>query len=318
MKTKSIVVVVLLLVSIVLMSAGRVRAGADPTVPGHFMDDFEREALLVPSGGWLMADGTIIYWNWKNKTSVDTIIDGVWNATFQDGGCFRFACNNAISWKYCIIRMKGNATALTTKMYIRLGAAERGDIDDSVVVNGTKVFCPTQHRLDSLLQPDGKPLPAMTSDFQDFIIDMAKSKLKFGPKDSLDLCAAGCSNAFQIGTWQAMKVDFDYIFMSNVNPLDPAAAVMPMRSNAWAASRRVSVSMTNNADALILRSSGPAAVGGTLSLYDLQGKLVQRTAIGPRQSIVPVARGILGRNIYFYTIGTTAGAIFAKGKITIR
>lgn len=127
------------------------------------------------------------------------------NAVMEDGGFFRFATNNTDSFKYVILRIKGDKDAVNDKIYIRLGPAEKGDIDDNAA-RGDK-------SMSQLKGPDGAALAAVSSDWQDLVINVDASGFKLG----------GGSNAFQIGSWQAMNLDIDYIFMTNTIP--GAAAV---------------------------------------------------------------------------------------------
>jgi LPXTG-motif cell wall-anchored protein len=173
---------------------------AAPTVPGKYIDNFERTNLTVDDTTKVLNDGTTIYWN--NAYVGDfSIVSGALVAKFTGGGNYRLATNDEGQWKYCVIRIKGDANAVNDKIYTRMGAT------DAAINDGT----PTEHSLAVLKGPDGKVLPAITNTYQDIVIDLAKNGLAFGPG----------GNEFQIGTWQPMELNIDYIFMTNENPLAP-------------------------------------------------------------------------------------------------
>lgn len=179
---------------------------AAPTVPGKFIDNFERTNLTVDNATKVLKDGTTIYWN-NAYTGDFSIASGALVAKFSGAGNYRLATNDEGNWKYCVIRIKGDANAVNDKIYTRIGAT------DAAINDGT----PTEHSLAVLKGPDGKVLPAITSTYQDIVIDMAKNGLAFGPG----------GNEFQIGTWQAMELNIDYIFMTNENPLAIAKTPTP-------------------------------------------------------------------------------------------
>jgi LPXTG-motif cell wall-anchored protein len=196
---------VALVVAVVLIMSVLPVYAAQPTVAGKYLDSFDRDKLAVDASNNTLSDGTTIYWN-QSGAGTFAISDGILNAKMDKGGYFRFATNNSDEFKYVIIRIKGDKDAVNDKIYTRLGVAENKDIDDG---------SPFEKAMSDLKGPDGKAIPAITSDWQDIVIDMAKNGLKFG----------GGSNAFQIGSWQAMNLNIDYIFMTNELPAAAAKAV---------------------------------------------------------------------------------------------
>jgi LPXTG-motif cell wall-anchored protein len=201
MKKKNLLAVSLVLVIVVLMSIMPAYAAA-PTVDGKYLDDFERADFLGSSIA--LADGTTIYWNGAGANSL-SITDGILNANMENGGYIRWATNNDKSYKYVVIRIKGDSNAVNDKIYTRIGVAEKGMIDD-----GSKA----EKALSKLLGPDGNPVPAITDQFQDIVIDLAANGLELG----------GGSDAFQLGTWTAMGLNIDYVFMTDTNPNAAAPA----------------------------------------------------------------------------------------------
>lgn len=203
MRKRSYLAAVLVLALVFILAALPVYAET-PKVEGKFLDSFDREKLAVDGTNNLLADDTNIYWS-QSGAGTFSISDGALNAKMDDGGYYRFATNNTDSFKYVIIRIKGDSSAVNDKIYVRLGPAEKGDIDDNAA-RGDK-------SLSQLVGSDGATLPAVSSDWQDMVIDVAASGFKLGDG----------SNGFQIGSWQPMNLDIDYIFMTNTVP--GAAAV---------------------------------------------------------------------------------------------
>jgi LPXTG-motif cell wall-anchored protein len=191
-----------LVFALVLIMASASAFAVQPTVEGKFLDSFERVQFAVDGNNNALSDGTTIYWNGSGANTL-TIKDGVLSAAMQTGGYIRWATNNADSFKYVVIRIKGDSTATNDKIYTRIGVAESKDIDDGTTA---------EHSLADLKGPDGKALPAVTNEWQDLVVDLEQNGLKLG----------GGSNAFQLGTWQAMTLDIDYVFMTNTDPT-PAA-----------------------------------------------------------------------------------------------
>ncbi|WP_163192337.1 hypothetical protein [Clostridium thermarum] len=175
---------------------------AEPAVEGNYLDDFERTEVAVNGENNTLSDGTSIYWNGAGAGTF-SISDGVLNAKMNEGGYYRFATNNDKTYKYVVIRIKGDERAVNDKIYVRIGPAEKGAIDDNAE-RGDK-------SLAQLKTPNGEAVPAVSTEWQDIVIDVEKSGFSLG----------GGSNGFQIGTWQAMNLDIDYIFMTNVNPSAP-------------------------------------------------------------------------------------------------
>jgi hypothetical protein len=175
---------------------------AEPAVEGNYLDNFERAEVAVSGANNTLSDGTVIYWNGAGAGTF-AISEGVLNAQMNEGGYYRFATNNDKSFKYVIIRIKGDDRAVNDKIYARIGAAETGAIDDNAQ-RGDKSFA-------QLKGPSGEAIPAVSTEWQDIVVDVAQSGFTLG----------GGSNGFQIGTWQAMNLNIDYIFMTNVDPSAP-------------------------------------------------------------------------------------------------
>ena len=179
----------------------------EPSVSGKYLDSFDRAQLAVDGSNNTLSDGTLIYWNGQGAGTF-SIADGVLNAQMNDGGYYRFATNNSESFKYVVIRIKGDDRAVNDKIYTRIGAAETGAIDDNAQ-RGDKSFA-------QLKAPDGQPIPAVSKEWQEITIDVAQSGFSLG----------GGSNGFQIGSWQPMNLDIDYIFMTNATP-NPSPSPSP-------------------------------------------------------------------------------------------
>ena len=174
-------------------------SAVEPSVEGKYLDSFDRAQLAVDGSNNTLSDGTLIYWNGQGAGTF-SITDGVLNAQMNDGGYYRFATNNSESFKYVVIRIKGDDRAVNDRIYTRIGAAETGAIDDNAQ-RGDKSFA-------QLKAPDGQPIPEVSKEWQDITIDIAQSGFSLG----------GGSNGFQIGSWQPMNLDIDYIFMTNTAP----------------------------------------------------------------------------------------------------
>ena len=183
MKGKSFLAVALVLV-LVLVMAMPVFA-EKPAVEGKFLDDFER-ADYDNSGGSI-SDGTGVYWQQSFGGNVLAIKDGILNADMKSGGCIRWATGNSDSFKYVLIRMKGDSNAVNNKFYTRIG-------DASETTKALDDGSPAEKAFSDLKGTDGKALPAVTSEFQVFVIDLEKSGLKLG--------GPGAANGFQLGVWQ--------------------------------------------------------------------------------------------------------------------
>ena len=197
MKKRNLLVITLVMVLMLVMTSFPVFADK-PTTAGKFLDNFDRAEWAASN--LKLSDDTLIYWN-QSGAGTFSIVDGVLNAKMNEGGYYRFATNNTDNFKYVVLRIKGNSSAVNDKIYTRIGVAEKKAIDDDAA-RGDKSF--TQ-----IIGPDGKAIPKVTSEWQTIVIDVAKSGFSLG----------GGSNAFQIGAWQAMDLDIDYIFMTNDNPL---------------------------------------------------------------------------------------------------
>jgi hypothetical protein len=168
--------------------------------------------------------------------------------------------------------------------------------------------------LDTLVGPDSLPVPAITTEFQTIVVDMKKNGLQFG--------IVGGANAFQIGTHAPMELDIDYVFSSNYNPLDTSSAVKNSQTIAAgrsaAAGAHVWISRASNT--IKIKAGSAEGVNGTLSLYDLQGKVAHSFDVHSQESVcsLPVPAGSLWGNVYLYTLNGMSGAVLAKGKITLR
>jgi hypothetical protein len=166
-------------------------------INGGIIDNFNRSSLNASN--LELSDGTTIYWN-QSGAGTFSVSNGALKAKMNDGGFYRLATNNTESYKYVVIRIKGDSRAVNEKIYTRIGVAERGEIDDSQT-RPDKSFA-------DILGPNGKPLPKITGEWQNIVVDLSKNGFKLG----------GGSNAFQIGSWQPMNLDIDFIYMTNSIP----------------------------------------------------------------------------------------------------
>jgi hypothetical protein len=275
-----------------------------PPVPGALMDGFGRAQMdnaMKPNDDRQYS----MYWNqWGNGQW--SIVDSACHAVCQEGAYYRFATNCDYPFKYVLLRIKGDANALNEKIYIRLGVAEVGDIEDSIKTpeDTTIKVKRVDKTLAEMVDPDSQAVPQLTSEYQILVIDMEKSGFAFG----------GGSNSFQIGTWQAMTFDIDYIFMTDWDPAHPEVPVRPA-SHATAAGQPASVRVAGNA---LQIHTGEALSTSTLMLYDLQGRLARSFALEGRQNTIALKQANLGCSSYLYTLTGAAGAIVAKGVISLQ
>jgi len=304
MKPKNKLVVALMSASVLILSAMSVSSAPHATVPGTYLEDFARTTLLAPAAGVTLSDGaTLIYWNAFGKGTF-SIQDSVLVAVCDSFAYYRFATSTSKRFAYCIFRIKGDARAKNNRIYTRLaaqGPSDSGGISD---IGGI-----SERLLDTLVGPDSLPVPAITTQFQTIVVDMKKNGLSFG------LGADAC----QIGTHAPMELDIDYIFMSNTNPLDTSSAVKISKSGSGLSNvGEANVWVSGPSNTIMIKTNG-ANVNGALSLYDLQGKTVQSSAVRSQGSLCKVPlTGSLRGNVYLYTLSGATGAILGKGKISLR
>ena len=247
MKKRNMLVMALTLAGTMVMSTFTAFAAA-PSVDGRFLDDCDRATVNGANYENHDASKTMIYWTGNVGTL--SFSDGVLHGQFPDGGNYRFATNNGDAWKYLILRIKGDDRAKNDKIYVRMGG-KNADIEDGNSHGDTS--------LAALKGADGKPLPAITSEFQDLVIDVEGNGYSFG----------GGANAFQIGTWAAMNLDIDYIFMTNKDPNAPVpvvqhnVAVNFVKEDGLAAAQSLTkvVDDTKDASAEALEVSGYSCIG---------------------------------------------------------
>jgi hypothetical protein len=278
---------------------------ADSNWTGVYLEDFARETLDAPGNGVPLSDSaTLLYWN-THYNGTFTIVNQVLVAQCNNGGCYRFATSNGKRWKYCIVRMKGDARAKNADVYFRI--ASQGPADSGGISDANKGGV-SERGLDTLVGPDSLPMPKITTQFKLFVVDLAKNGLHFGD--------VGGANAFQFGSHAAMELDVDYIFTTNINPF--SSAVKKVSQAAKPVSQaKVWISKTASA---ITVTTGSAGMSGKLSLFDLRGKTIQSFAVQSKGNTcqIPVAAGSLSENTYLYSLTGTSGAVLAKGKISIR
>jgi hypothetical protein len=310
MKAKNRFAVALLMsASVLVLSAAMACAAPHATVAGTYLEDFSRDTLLVPPGpGVSLSDGTDLYWNQFGKGTF-SIQDSIFVAQCDSFAYYRFATSGGKRYAYCIFRIKGDARAKNNLIYTRIasqGATDSGGISDHY---GT-----SERLMDTLVGPDSLPVPAITTQFQTIVVDMAKNGLQFG--------AVGGANAFQIGTHAPMELDIDYVFSSNYIP-DTSSAVKSSpagtHKSAVAEGARVWISRASNT---IMISAGSAAQGvnATLSLYDLRGRAARLFDVRSQGNLcqIQVGAGSLKGNVYLYTLNGTSGDVLAKGRVTLR
>ncbi len=299
--------------SVLLTSAFQISAAPHATVAGKYLDDFSRNYVLTSDApkdstgavmSTLTSDGTQIYWNAMNgNLTINT--DSILIAKFPDGGYLRFATSSTKAYKYCIFRMKGDATAKNELIYTRI-APQPGS--DTLGISDASKGGKSERRLDSLLGTDSLPLPKISNQFQVYVVDLAKNGLQFG---------MSMASAFQIGTHAAMELDIDYIFASSNNPLAPDAIIANKSVGSDANTSNVNVTFSKALNSLKIKTNAHFSQG-KLNLYDLQGKMVHSFAIHGQENTLAVPAGSFTPNTYLYTVNETSGSVFAKGKISLR
>jgi hypothetical protein len=302
MKTKNLFTVLVVFASVVVLSSLQVIAAPHSTLVGKYLDDFARTTLLG-SNITLSDSSTLIYWN-AAYNGTFSIVDSVFVGKFQDGGCYRLATSTSKKYKYAIFNIKSVGAVDNADIYFRLaaqGPSDSGGISDSAK-GGV-----SERGLDTLMGPDSLPVPAITTQFQLLVVDMAKNGLSFGLG----------ADAVQVGTHAALELDIDYIFMSNTNPFDTSSAVRNLfTGNSKSSASQGNVWISRSSNSIKIRTDR-ASLGGVLSLYDLRGKIVHRFNIHGRESEVRIPAGSLKSNVFLYTVSATSGDVLAKGKINL-
>jgi len=277
-------------------------AAPNATVPGTYLEDFARTTVLAPSTGITLSDGiTLIYWNAFGKGTF-TIQDSILIAKCDSFAYYRFATSSSKRFAYCIFRVKGDARAKNNLIYTRIaaqGPADSGGISDN--------YNTSERLMDTLVGPDSLPVPAITTQFQTIVVDMKKNGLSFGLG----------ANAFQFGTHAPMELDFDYIFMSNSNPLDSNSSVINSAAGKSNANAQAIVTFSQTGKSLKIKTNLLAS-NSKLALYNLQGKMIRTFDIHGTNSVISLSSGNLKTNMFLYTVNGPSGAILAKGKISLQ
>jgi hypothetical protein len=303
MKAKKMLAVTMLSALVLMISAIPASSAPNATVVGKYLDDFARTTLL--GGNITLSDSAVlIYWN-AAFAGTYSIVDSIFVGKFQDGGCYRLATSTSKKYKYAIFRMKSVGAVDNADIYFRLAA--QGPSDSGGISDADKGGV-SERGLDTLLGPDGAPVPQITTTFKIIVVDMALNGLSFGLG----------ADAVQVGTHAAMELDIDYIFMSNTNPLDTSSSVKnPFTITGKGSANQAKVWASRTSNSIKVRTN-QANTDGALSLYNLQGKMVHSFSIHGQNSEVHVPAGSLMSNVYLYTVSENSGAVLAKGKISLR
>jgi hypothetical protein len=303
MKTKKFLAIAAVSAFVLVISAMPAMSKNDATIVGTYLDDFCRTTLAATATVTL-SDGTSLYWNGMGKGTF-SIQDSVMIAVCDSFAYYRFATSGATAYPYCIFRMKGDARAKNNRVYVRI-AGQPGTDTLGISDNGGV----SERLMDTLVGPDSLPVPAISTDWQVFVVDMKKNGLSFGGK--------GNANAFQIGTHAQMELDIDYIFSSRLNPLDTTSGVRNFFvGNSANKAAQANVWISGTSSSIKIRTNRTNTDAG-LTLYNLQGKMVRSFTIHGQASEIQIPAGSLMSNVYLYTVSELSGNIFAKGKVSLR
>ncbi|GHV16617.1 hypothetical protein FACS189425_01240 [Clostridia bacterium] len=177
------------------------------------VDDFNRASLLLdpeleiaPGGefGQPNTDGNVVYWIQFNEATTPVIENGALHLKAGEGGWYGTASDLAFLDEYdCVaFRIKGTA------------GGEEQLLTFNPDTLGSKPFS-------ELIGPDGKPVPAITTEYQTIVVDLVKSGWK-GLADGKE-----SYQNLHLNTTGAVDLYIDEIYFLAV---DPQAAVSPSPS----------------------------------------------------------------------------------------
>ncbi|MDR2505965.1 MAG: PT domain-containing protein [Oscillospiraceae bacterium] len=217
-RVSSISFIIMIMVTLLTQTAF-----AYDTMATKIYDDFERESLGVTAPGntgagtepddtWVHnPDGVVVYWiQYNPETTKPSVEGGALVVDATEGGWVGFGLVGDFADKNydsVIVRMKG----------------EQGGEESAVYFNVQGVI---DLKWDTLRDPDGSPLPAITTEYQDFVFSLRESGMG-ATKAQRNILAKGFTD-LHINTTAPAKIYIDSITLLQTvpytEPVAPATA----------------------------------------------------------------------------------------------